>query len=1195
MEWVLIIGLAGVAWWQASRLAALSRRVSELERKLNTPIVPQKPAPAAAPPWRKDEPPLVLDTPLRAHETEPPLLLDTPLPPASNDDDALAPLPPLAEPEKPAAAAARVETPPPQPKRAPGFRFEQWLAQNGFAWLGGGAVALAGILLVAFASSQSWFTPQARLFSALGLGVVLIGASEWARRIGLRRPPGHPLVAALLAGAGASTFYAAAWAAHGLYAFIDWPTAAALLTLCAAILIGLSYLHGQALGVLAILAALIAPPLASAPLWPSEALTLYVSAVGVAGFALAAWRRWSWAAIAALAGLYYWFFAAIAFDEVRRALSFVSVASLGAAALAFRPPHADDKGLGLGWTQIRAWGPSLAVSISSVLLIWVWLAVAPAPSGHIAGPALISVFHVALAAYAVRARIADPTALVIAVAGLAFGFMAYLRARFHFGPVGPDFYPTILFAAFTVAVSAIGARPHRRGRATIAGAGAIGAALLTTLAAFSRGDAWHAPVAWAPLFIGGALLFVAAWLAERETAKPHGDSALDLWAGAGAALVLLGVESAFPAASRSAAHAGTALLFAGGVFWRDWRVLRFAALGAATLSLAHALSPQLIEPTLTGALPLATALTLYTGAAILLFGASYIMSLRAPRTLSAEGLSGAAILVLTIGAFVLLQWLARGGAAGELDALTLTALRALTLLGAGHVVLPRPFQEVGRIGAWRGHALLGAGIALTLFTAGLALNPWWGATPQAIAGAPLFNTMALALAAPAALLFAAAARLYTRQQLAARIYAGAGGLFVLMWFALEIRRAFHAEIMSAAPVGLFEGGCYALLFLAAALTLAIAARVRDKRTPDGPFTRDLMAIMRGGAWAGLSLAALILLVLRHPIWGLQDAESSNALSTLLAVLTQGAAVALALVLGRALSRSKAVEHTRFAAASAAILFAWSFGHSAIRWFEQRGYMDNGHAVSGLEGFGHALWPLALVVFGAALTARAPGRNTVRAYLYDLQALWATAIWPALVFAGLGLWLLFNPWWGVWPASTPLAALAAVPACVLAAGLSAVAPRTPNARWPAWLARAATLAAIAHLFVALTLIIRRAFHPANMTLAESATQTELWIYSAAWALFGAGVFWLGARRDDALMRWCGLAILLVTTAKVFLLDMARLSGLVRVLSFLGLGAVLLGIAWIARRAAPPKPKPTDLLPITPSARRGTRRGRRQRSQ
>ena len=115
------------------------------------------------------------------------------------------------------------------------------------------------------------------------------------------------------------------------------------------------------------------------------------------------------------------------------------------------------------------------------------------------------------------------------------------------------------------------------------------------------------------------------------------------------------------------------------------------------------------------------------------------------------------------------------------------------------------------------------------------------------------------------------------------------------------------------------------------------------------------------------------------------------------------------------------------------------------------------------------------------------------------------------------------------------------------------------------------------------------------LAGARISVEIRVYSAVWALFGAGVFWLGMRRDDALLRWIGLGLLLLTTFKVFLFDMARLSGVIRVGSFVGLGLVLLAIAWVARRfAAAPPPGPGDLLTIKPSARRERRYGRRQRS-
>ncbi|MBC7767753.1 MAG: DUF2339 domain-containing protein, partial [Phycisphaerales bacterium] len=443
---------------------------------------------------------------------------------------------------------------------------------------------------------------------------------------------------------------------------------------------------------------------------------------------------------------------------------------------------------------------------------------------------------------------------------------------------------------------------------------------------------------------------------------------------------------------------------------------------------------------------------------------------------------------------------------------------------------------------------------------------------------------------------AAARRLYDRQRIAARVYAASGGVLLLLWIILELRRAFRGADMSAAAVGLFEGACYALVFLAAALTMAAIAKRRAISQAEGPFTHDLLGVSRGFAWFCLVAAGLILLVLRHPWWGLQDSDGSNALSTLLAVLAQPLAIALTLFLGRALSRSRAVEPARFAAASAAILFTWSFGHAAIRWFYHRGYMDNGAPLMQLEGLAHALWPLALVLAASAITARAPGRDTVRAYLYDLQAIWASAIWPAFAFAALGLWLLFNPWWGLAPAdvATIPAAILAFAAYLGAAWMSGAAPDVPRLRWAEWLERAATIAIVGHLFFAATLLIRRLYHPADMA-DGAAGSVEMWVYSAVWALFGAGAFWLGMRRGDPLLRWAGLGLLLLTTLKVFLFDMARLDGVIRVASFVGLGLVLLAIAWAARRfAVAPPPAPGDLLAIKPSARRGRRYGRRQRS-
>lgn len=1161
MEWLAILGLAAWVGWQSRRISALTRRLEELG--LNAVLHADAPAPRApaTPPAQGD------DT----------LLLDTPLPVASNDVEELtetaAPAVAFQEPPASPSAATSNEdapipfppaaaTPPPRVARAASRSLEKWLAENGFAWLGGALLALGGVFLVSFAAQQAWFTPSVQLACALAFGLALIVAGEWARGR-------QPLVASMLAAAGVTTLYAAAWAAHGLYGVIDPLAAAAALSACALILAALALRHGQALGVLAVAMALLAPPFASMGLWPTTGLTLYVCAIAIAGLGLAAWRRWAWAAAATTLGLYFWFAAAIATDDVRRALTLASVAAVGGVAMAFRRERdAAAQGL-LGWGRIQSDLPAIAISASSVLTIWTWLSMTAAQSGAVTGVAWVSASLAALAAAAVRARAAAPASFAVAMAGLVLGFMAYLRARHHFAPLGADFYPAILACSVVAAASALYARPHRSGRALLAASGAIGAALLACLAAASRSD-WHAPAAWLPLFLTAAMLFAAAWVDARDTREPGGGRAVAFWAGAGAALTLLGIESAFPAIVRSVAHAGAALVFAAALMRSGWAVLRFSALAAAALAIGHAFSPEVVALTLSGAAaPLAQGLALLACTALLLFAASAVAARREPRAYASEGLAAGGVIVALVGVFLALRWFAAGGAGTQLSFFDEASLQALALIAAGAVTTPRQSEQTGLIAKWRGHVLMGTGLLYALLSAGLAQNPWWGMAPAAIVGPPLLNALALGMAAPAALALAAARRLYASQPNAARAYAASGGVLALMWAILEIRRGFHGQDMASGALGLLEAAAYGLLLLASALALARAGKRADGEAP-ASLVGDLGRIGSASAWAASLAAVYLMLALRHPWWGDQNGGQTGDVATLLAVLAQAAAAALALAIGRSLSQSERIDSTRFASAATAALFAWSFGHAAIHWLVHRGRMDDGVGLAGVESFAHALWPLAFVLGASALTVRAlsapaqqPG--AAKSFGNDLQAIWAAAVWPSFIAAAFGLWVLHNPWWGWTPASIASLppALGALASYAGAAWMSALASRAPHARWPLWLMRLGKLAAVGHGFVALTLAARWLRHGAAMDAAPVGG-VEMWTYSAVWAVYGAGLFWLGARREDALLRWSGLGLLLLTTAKVFLFDMAQLSGVVRVGSFVGLGAVLLGVAWAARR-------------------------------
>lgn len=72
--------------------------------------------------------------------------------------------------------------------------------------------------------------------------------------------------------------------------------------------------------------------------------------------------------------------------------------------------------------------------------------------------------------------------------------------------------------------------------------------------------------------------------------------------------------------------------------------------------------------------------------------------------------------------------------------------------------------------------------------------------------------------------------------------------------------------------------------------------------------------------------------------------------------------------------------------------------------------------------------------------------------------------------------------------------------------------------------------------------------------------ENYLYSAALLALAIGWLTRGMMAGSRLLRLAGLALLTVVTLKVFLIDAAALTGVLRILSFLGLGIALIGIGW-----------------------------------
>ena len=180
-------------------------------------------------------------------------------------------------------------------------------------------------------------------------------------------------------------------------------------------------------------------------------------------------------------------------------------------------------------------------------------------------------------------------------------------------------------------------------------------------------------------------------------------------------------------------------------------------------------------------------------------------------------------------------------------------------------------------------------------------------------------------------------------------------------------------------------------------------------------------------------------------------------------------------------------------------------------------------------------------------------------------------WAAIVLAGLGVGcvvvmqvivlnpLLSNDPVGRWPLVNTLALAYLVPA-VLIVGLIWQFARL----LPSWLHYAGAGLALVLGLLWLKLEVRHAYQPGGLGMWHATGDAESWTVSAAWIVAALVLFGTGIWSRIAVLRYGGLAILVVSVLKVFLLDMAGLEGLYRVASFLGLGLSLVAMGFFYQR-------------------------------
>ena len=118
--------------------------------------------------------------------------------------------------------------------------------------------------------------------------------------------------------------------------------------------------------------------------------------------------------------------------------------------------------------------------------------------------------------------------------------------------------------------------------------------------------------------------------------------------------------------------------------------------------------------------------------------------------------------------------------------------------------------------------------------------------------------------------------------------------------------------------------------------------------------------------------------------------------------------------------------------------------------------------------------------------------------------------------------------------------------------------------PQWYSAMLALVAALLVFAYATLSVRRLFQGEHIGMWAGLGQVETYSYSALWLVMGVGLLVAGVTLKSQVLRIASAALISIAVAKVFLFDMSELEGVLRALSFIGLGGVLIGIGLFYQR-------------------------------
>jgi uncharacterized membrane protein len=1084
-----------------------------------------------------------------------------------------------ARPEVEAEAAA-------QPPRRD---IEEAIGSRWAVWVGGVALAFGGLFLVRYSIEAGLFGLGVRLLMGTAFALLLAGASEYLRRREAPLPFNAPAalhnanIPSVLAGVSVLAGFGVVFAAHAIYGFIGPTPAFAMMALIGLSALAASLLHGPALGLFGLVGSYVTPFLIASTAPAFATLSLFIAFVTATAFVLHAQRPSRIVTLAAVAGHGAW---TVMIAFAMRGLLWPSFLVVAGAVLAWL--LLKELPLLRRRDEAQPWRPA-SLDITSLVAIAVPLVISGALWVGLGAPgplhaAILATVTVAMVA-AVRHRDLAPLALV---AGAGAVGMVLLWPR-QDGPLGlspatlldlvrlsiaPDSGPGLRWTAALFA-GAIGGLPfaalvtrRRAGaggyveRGCLAFASALAPVCLllaTTLRVngFDRAPGFAALAALlvAALFLASELLLRVERARTRSRGNPLALIGSAAYAAAGAIAlglaVALALRETWLVVGFAISAAGLAILARA----RPIPLLRTMSASLATAAFARWLWAPIL--TKMGSWPLLNWLIPAYALPALCF---WVAALALRGGQDRPRIVHQALAAFFTAAFVLLQvhqffvgpdltpdlgWIAGHYAQPRNRLFEEVACLAIAagLLGAC-------FERLGRSAGntpFRIAGLVAAALTMLLAFGGLGalLNPLFDGT--AVDSWPVLNRLLWYVVAGGALGGLGFAMGREGRSPVADALSACGAFLISLGIVLVTRQAFAGPQLSpldGASVGYAEAVMITLVLIALTTAARLwhdAAQGRIARL--GVLTLGSIAIgwtvlalgfvrnpfLDGSVVAGPVVFNRILwgyglaaLALAGAAWWLRDGFAS--LSRAFGLAATAAAIGCAfLLLRHGLHGPTLASEVPITLAESGIYASLAF-MLAIAVMITGAVRLRGRSVS-VDPLVAALASCGFFVGVALIASPALTDQPLAGVLILDNALLGYLLPAALAFAAAG--------WARSYLDRPL------------------------------IARIYGIAAILGALAYVVTEIRRAFVGPDLFSAD-VSAGELYAYSAAILLYGVALLALGFRVRSRDLRLASLGIITIAICKAFLVDMSGLEGLLRALSFIGLGGSLVAIGLAYQR-------------------------------